>query len=111
MIAKDNKAEMAQYDLDRIDDLIHGRLRLGIMALLVNEETATFSELKDALNASQGNLSVQIRKLEEGGHIEVDKRIVDRKPLTTVRLTKAGRQAFADYVEALTEVIGKPISK
>ena len=95
-------------DIEKIDDVIHGRLRMGIMAYLANAEAATFTELKDALSASQGNLSVQIRKLEDAQYISVDKRIVDRKPLTTVRITKQGREAFAAYLKALTEVLGLP---
>lgn len=81
---------------------------MGIMAHLINTEAASFSELKDVLSASQGNLSVQIRKLEDAGYISVDKRIVDRKPLTTVRLTETGAKAFADYIKALTDVLGLP---
>ncbi|WP_410795899.1 winged helix-turn-helix domain-containing protein [Parvularcula sp. LCG005] len=81
---------------------------MGIMAYLANAETATFSELKDKLEASQGNLSVQIRKLEEAEYLTVDKRIVGRKPLTTCRITKKGRDAFAAYLKALTNVLGLP---
>jgi DNA-binding MarR family transcriptional regulator len=92
--------------IDRIDDVIHGRLRMGIMAYLANAEAATFTELKDNLGATQGNLSVQIRKLEEAEYLSVDKRIVDRKPLTTVRITREGREAFAAYLTALTDVLG-----
>ena len=99
---------MADRGIEKIDDVIHGRLRMGIMAYLVNAESASFSELKDTLSASQGNLSVQIRKLEDAGYISVDKRIVDRKPLTTVRLTEAGSTAFENYIKALSDVLGLP---
>lgn len=100
---------MAEFSLDRIDDLIHGRLRLGIMAYLINAEAATFLELKEELGASQGNLSVQIRKLEEAGYISVDKRIVGRKPLTTLRLTADGQKAFEGYLSALSDLLGTPL--
>ncbi|WP_199564601.1 winged helix-turn-helix domain-containing protein [Parvularcula marina] len=99
---------MADSSIEKIDDIIHGRLRMGIMAYLINADAASFSELKEALSASQGNLSVQIRKLEDAGYISVDKRIADRKPLTTVRLTDEGEKAFKEYIKALTDVLGLP---
>ena len=97
---------MTDSGIDRIDDVIHSRLRMGVMAYLANAETATFTELKDSLGVTQGNLSIQIRKLEEAGYVEIDKRIVGRKPLTTLRITKAGRRAFADYLKALSSLLG-----
>lgn len=99
---------MPDIDIDQINDVIHGRLRMGIMAYLANADSATFSELKSTLSASQGNLSVQIRKLEDAAYVAVDKRIIDRKPLTTIRITKEGRTAFAAYLQALTAVLGLP---
>jgi DNA-binding MarR family transcriptional regulator len=98
---------MSANDLDNIDDVIHGRLRLGVMAYLANAESATFTELKDQLNVTQGNLSIQLRKLEEAGYVTIDKRINGRKPLTTVRLTRSGRKAFGDYLRALAKLVGK----
>ncbi len=92
--------------IDRIDEVIHGRLRLGIMAYLANAETASFTELKDELGATQGNLSVQMRKLEEAGYIKVEKRFAGRKPLTTLRITSVGRSALAAYLDALSDVLG-----
>ena len=97
---------MSDYDIDKISDIIHGRLRLGVMSYLANAEVASFTELKDKLKVTQGNLSIQIRKLEDAGYITVDKSIVGRKSLTTLRLTPKGRDAFAVYLEALTGVIG-----
>ncbi len=100
---------MASFDLDKLDDVIHSRLRLGVMAYLANAEAASFTELKQALNVSQGNLSVQLRKLEDAAYVAIDKRIVGRKPLTTVKLTAAGRKAFAAYLKALSGVVGKTL--
>ncbi|MBO6506266.1 MAG: transcriptional regulator [Kordiimonadaceae bacterium] len=100
---------MGNHNIDQISEIIHGRLRLGVMSYLANEEAATFTELKDTLGVTQGNLSVQMRKLEDAGYIEVEKKIVGRKPLTTIRLTKDGRDAFRVYVEALTGVLGNAI--
>lgn len=97
---------MSAYDIDKISEIIHGRLRLGVMAYLANADAASFTELKSVLKVTQGNLSIQMRKLEEAGYIDIEKTIVGRKPLTTVRLTPAGRAAFAAYLEALTGVLG-----
>jgi DNA-binding MarR family transcriptional regulator len=98
---------MAAFDIGRIDDVIHGRLRLGIMAYLANTEVADFNELKAALQATQGNLSIHLRKLEEAGYIAIDKSFLNRKPLTRARITAAGRKAFAEYLEAMAKLIEK----
>lgn len=100
------KASSARkFDVDAIDDVIHGRLRLGIMAYLAKTEAADFSELKTALKATQGNLSIQLRKLEDSGYITIDKSFVDRKPLTRAQLTRAGREAFLAYLDAMAKLI------
>jgi DNA-binding MarR family transcriptional regulator len=98
---------MAAFDIGRIDDVIHGRLRLGIMAYLANSEVADFNELKSVLQATQGNLSIHLRKLEEAGYIAIDKSFLNRKPLTRARITPAGRKAFAQYLEAMAKLIEK----
>jgi DNA-binding MarR family transcriptional regulator len=95
----------AHFDVDDIDDVIHGRLRLGIMAYLAKAEAAGFNELKAALKATQGNLSIQLRKLEDAGYLEIDKSFVDRKPLTRARLTRSGRKAFLAYLDAMAKLI------
>lgn len=98
---------MAAFDIGKLDDVIHGRLRLGIMAYLAESEVADFTELKTVLEATQGNLSVHLRKLEEAGYIAIDKSFVDRKPLTRARITQAGRDAFAAYLEAIAKLVGE----
>ena len=96
---------MAAFDIGRLDDVIHGRMRLGIMAYLANAEAADFNELKAALEATQGNLSIHLRKLEEAGYIAIEKSFLGRKPLTRARLTDAGRQAFAGYLDAIARLL------
>jgi DNA-binding MarR family transcriptional regulator len=96
---------MAAFDIGKIDDVIHGRVRLGIMAYLANAEVADFVELKDALQTTQGNLSVHLRKLEEAGYVGIEKSFLDRKPLTQARLTPAGRKAFAAYLQAISKLL------
>lgn len=97
---------MAPFDIGKLDDVIHGRLRLGIMAYLADAEAAGFTELKAVLDATQGNLSIHLRKLEEAGYVSIDKSFVNRKPLTRVRMTPKGRKAFAAYLEAIAKLVG-----
>ena len=96
---------MSAFDIGRIDDVIHGRMRLGIMAYLASAEVADFNELKAVLEATQGNLSIHLRKLEEAGYIAIEKSFLGRKPLTRARLTAPGRKAFADYLDAISRLL------
>lgn len=92
--------------ISKIDDVIHGRIRLGIVTYLANVEAADFTELKTVLETTQGNLSVHLRKLEDAGYIAIEKQFKARKPLTLVRLTQTGRAALADYIAALDALLG-----
>lgn len=100
-MTSDNK-----FDIGKIDDMIHSRLRLGVMTYLANAEVADFTELKDVLEVTQGNLSIQLRKLEDAGYVEIEKSFLGRKSRTRVRLTRTGRKAFADYLKALEGLVG-----
>jgi DNA-binding HxlR family transcriptional regulator len=93
------------FDIAGIDEVIHGRLRLGIMAYLSTAGHADFNTLKSRLQASDGNLSVHLRKLEEAGYVAIDKSFVGRKPLTEVHLTEAGRAAFIRYLDAMAKLV------
>jgi len=97
---------MGLADLGRIDEVIHGRMRLGIMVYLADADAADFTELKTVLEATQGNLSVHLKKLEEAGYVSIDKSFVNNKPLTRVSITPKGRKAFAAYLEAIGALIG-----
>ena len=97
---------MGLADLGRIDEVIHGRIRLGIMVYLADVDAADFTELKTVLEATQGNLSVHLRKLDEAGYVAIDKSFVNNKPLTRVSITREGRRAFAAYLEAIGALIG-----
>ena len=98
---------MGAAEIGKIDDVIHGRLRLGIMVYLAEAEVADFTELKNVLEATQGNLSVHLRKLQDAGYVEIEKSFLKLKPLTRIRITKAGRAAFAAYIEALDKLVGR----
>lgn len=97
---------MNDFDVNELDDVIHGRIRLGIMAYLVGAGSADFSTLKTRLQATDGNLSVHLRKLEEAGYVAVAKSFRDRKPLTEFSLTQSGRSAFVKYLDALGKLLG-----
>ena len=97
---------MTAFDIGKLNDVIHGRVRLGVMAYLADADVADFTELKTLLDVTQGNLSVHLRKLEEAGYVSIDKSFLDRKPLTRVRMTDVGRTAFAAYLEAIGKLVG-----
>lgn len=92
---------MSDDILRNIDDTIHAKARLAIMSILLLEEAATFTRLKEALHLTDGNLGAHVRALEEAGYIEVHKEFAGRKPRTTCQVTVAGRRAFRLYMEAL----------
>jgi len=93
------------FDISRIDEVIHGRIRLGIMAYLSGAETADFNTLKTRLQTTDGNLSVHLRKLEEAGFVAVTKSFIGRKPLTQASLTEDGRAAFVAYLDAMAGLL------
>ena len=99
---------MDDFDIAQIDEVIHGRIRLGIMAYLAGQTMADFNTLKARLQASDGNLSVHLSKLEQAGYVAVDKSFVGKKPLTRVRLTDAGRKAFVAYLDAIGRLVAEP---
>ena len=70
------------YDYREIDDVIHGRVRLAVMAYLSGADAADFNELKAKVGGTDGNLSVHLRKLEDAGYVNVRKTFKDRKPRT-----------------------------
>jgi DNA-binding MarR family transcriptional regulator len=98
---------MDDFDIDQIDEVIHGRVRLGVMAYLSGLESADFNALKARLGASDGNLSVHLRKLEDAGYVAIEKGYAGRKPLTRVRLTDAGRSAFVRYLDAMGRLVAE----
>ena len=93
---------IAPPDLDR---LVHERMRLGILSALAVNERMSFSELKQLLQTTDGNLSVHARKLEEGGYVSCHKHFAGRVTRTEYRITAAGRRALEDYLEEMEELI------
>jgi DNA-binding MarR family transcriptional regulator len=89
----------------KLERLIHARMRLAIVSALAVNSALSFSELKAMLGATDGNLSVHARKLEDAGYIECTKSFQDRTPRTEYRLTDAGRQALDRYLEHMGALI------
>ncbi|MBU2607495.1 MAG: transcriptional regulator [Alphaproteobacteria bacterium] len=93
------------FDHNDIDDVIHGRLRLGIMAYLSSVSPAVFGELKAKVGATDGNLSTHLRKLEEAGYVRIEKRFVGKRPQTRVFLTDEGRVAWVRWLDRMASLM------
>lgn len=91
--------------LKKLNPLLHSELRLAIMSLLVSMQKADFTLIKEKTEATAGNLSVQITKLEEAGYLKVEKGFKGKMPQTTCIITKKGIDAFEQYVEDLKEYL------
>jgi DNA-binding MarR family transcriptional regulator len=98
---------MNEFDYQQLDEIIHSRIRLAIMAVLVTVDEAEFIFLRDKVNATDGNLSTHLKKLDEAGYIAVNKSFENRKPVSRYLLTQKGRKAFELYVERLEKLIKK----
>ena len=88
-----------------LDPLLHSELRLAIMSILVSSAEVDFRYLKEQTNATSGNLSVQIDKLNATGYIEVTKTFKRKMPCTLCKITQKGLDAFEDYVRTLQDYI------
>lgn len=99
------KGSNQEFDIGGIDEVIHGRIRLGIMAYLSSVDSADFAEIKAKLQTTDGNLSVHLRKLEDAGFVQVEKTFVGRKPLTRAQLTPHGREAFITYLDQISALV------
>lgn len=91
-------------DPGSFDPVLLSQVRLGVVSVLMTRGSATFPELRDLLDLTQGNLSVHLRKLEEAAYVSIAKDFVDRKPQTTATLTRRGRAAFLAHVDALARI-------
>jgi DNA-binding MarR family transcriptional regulator len=95
----------------QIDRVIHEKGRLGIMSMLAASAELSFTELRDALEMTDGNLTTHIRTLQEAGYLSVAKSYQRNRKLTTLSLTPAGRKAFADYVTRLERIVRQARSR
>jgi DNA-binding MarR family transcriptional regulator len=88
-----------------MDDLLLSKVRLGVVAELLNFDWIAFSELTRSLDVSNGNLGAHLSKLVDAGYVDEEKSFVNRRPLTRYRLTNRGREAFADHVAQLQSLL------
>ena len=95
----------------QLDRVIHEKGRLGIMAMLAASPELSFTELRTALNMTDGNLTTHIRTLQKEGVVSVAKSFQNNRPLTTCSLTAAGRKAFAEYIALLEQIVRQSKSK
>jgi DNA-binding MarR family transcriptional regulator len=89
----------------QLDRVIHEKGRLGIMSMLAAAPELSFTDLRDALGMTDGNLTTHIRTLQEAGYVAVAKSYQNNRPLTTCSLTPHGRKAFAEYVNLLEQIV------
>ena len=101
----DTSEDENEFDYREIDDLIHGRVRLTLMAYLSGAGTADFTEMRKKLAVTDGNLSIHLRKLEDAGYIDVEKRFKERRPQTLCHLTEKGRRAWLIYIERMENLL------
>jgi DNA-binding MarR family transcriptional regulator len=88
-----------------LDRVIHEKGRLGIMSMLAASPELSFTDLRDTLNMTDGNLTSHMRTLQEAGYVSVSKSYENNRPLTTCSLTTAGKKAFASYVNLLEQIV------
>lgn len=88
-----------------LDPILHSQLRLAVISLLMQQQEAEFTLIRERTNATAGNLSVQINKLREAGYIEVHKQFHNNYPQTVCRITSIGEAAFHKYVSALQSYV------
>lgn len=89
----------------QLDRVIHEKGRLAIMSMLAASPELSFTELREALKMTDGNLTTHIRTLQEAGYVSVTKSFQNNRPLTTCALTAAGKQAFTGYINVLEQIV------
>ena len=89
----------------QLDRVIHEKGRLAIMSLLAAAPQLSFTEMRDTLSMTDGNLTAHMRTLQEAGYASVTKEFQGGRPLTTYSLTAQGRKAFATYINLLEQIV------
>ena len=89
----------------QLDRVIHEKGRLAIMSMLAATPELSFTEMRDALDMTDGNLTTHIRTLQESGYISITKSFQNNRPLTTCSLTASGKKAFTNYINLLEQII------
>lgn len=104
-VSRERQARPQPQRLDQLDQVIHDRTRLAILAALAASETLSFTDLKATTGTTDGNLSVHARRLEEAGYVLCQKTFAGRIPRTEYRLSAAGRRAFEKYLDHMDALI------
>jgi DNA-binding MarR family transcriptional regulator len=94
-----------KFDISGLNKFFENRVRLGIMSILVVNNSYDFNNLKEALGVTDGNLASHLRALEENGLIKSSKQFIGRKPNTSYSATESGKQKFSAHLKALEEII------
>jgi DNA-binding MarR family transcriptional regulator len=89
----------------QLDRVIHEKGRLAIMSMLAASPELSFTEMRDTLHMTDGNLTTHIRTLQEAGYVSVTKSFQNNRPLTTCALTAAGKRAFTQYINLLESLV------
>ncbi len=89
----------------QLDRVIHEKGRLAIMSMLAATPELSFTELRDALAMTDGNLTTHIRTLQESGYVSITKSFQNKRPHTTCSLTPGGKRAFTSYIDLLEQII------
>lgn len=91
--------------IQNLNRAFDNRVRLGVMAVLLANDSASFTDLKEALALTDGNLASHVAALEKAGYVAVSKQFVGRKPNTTYTVTPEGRTAFQEHLAALERLL------
>lgn len=94
-------------NINQLNKEFESRVRLGIMSVLMVDDWVDFTEMKNLLEITDGNLASHSSALEKSNYIEIKKEFVGKKPKTSYRVTKSGREAFAEHLNALEKLLGK----
>ncbi len=92
-------------DISRLNKFFENRVRLGIMSVLIVNNSYDFNNLKETLGVTDGNLASHLKALEENNLIKVNKQFIGRKPNTSYSITESGAALFRDHIKALEDLI------
>ncbi len=91
--------------IENLNKAFENRIRLGLMSILMVNDWVEFNKVKELLNATDGNIASHVNALESLNYIDVKKEFVGKKPKTTYRVTKLGKKAFKDHLDALEQLL------
>ena len=92
---------------DQLNKAFESRVRLGLMSILSVNSWVSYNEIKDLLEVTDGNLASHVQSLEKIKYLEIKKQFIGKKPLTTYKVTKMGKEAFEKHIEGLEKLLLK----